>query len=129
VWYVQGGYGSENVLTNAVTNFTLVFATSELEDFLGIEKLGIEPKHCKCAKAATETMQQSLTMLESGAYQINLPWKKPPAELPNNYEYAAKRLINLEKQLRNKPHQWEVNCKQMDDQQNEELPVVYHRLS
>jgi hypothetical protein len=114
-WYVQGGCGSENVLTNAVTNFTLVSATSELEDFLGIEK------RCKCAmdeenRADTETMQQSLTMLESGAHQINLPWKKPPAELLNNYEYAAKRLVKLEKQFRNKPHQWEVYCKQNDDQ-------------
>jgi hypothetical protein len=128
-WYVQGGCGSENVLTNAVTNFTLVSATRELEYFLGIEKLGIEPKRCKCAideekRAATETMQQSLTMLESGAYQINLPWKKTPAELPNNYEYTTKCLVNLENHISGKftVNRWTISY-------NEELPAVYHRLS
>ncbi|XP_064643562.1 uncharacterized protein LOC135497661 [Lineus longissimus] len=121
-WYVQGGSSpAGEIRTNAVTNFTLVTATSEIEDFLGIEHLGIAPKRCKCAvdeenRVATEKMQRSLTVLDNGTYQISLPWKRPPSDLPNNYEYAVKRLQNLEKQFRKKPNEWDTYCKQMDDQ-------------
>ena len=120
-WYIQGGSSQENLRINTALNFVQVSAAGELEDFLGIEKVGLEPKRCKCDlerenKRATETMRQSLSKLEDGGYQISLPWKRPPTELPNNYDHALKRFSNLERQFQNKPKEWEIYCKQMEDQ-------------
>ncbi|XP_014675991.1 PREDICTED: uncharacterized protein LOC106815968 [Priapulus caudatus] len=120
-WYVQGGHSSSEVLCNATVHFTQVTAISEIEDFLGIDRVGIEPRRCKCTmedqdKIANDSMQQSVTRLEDGTYQISLPWRKSPQGLPNNHDYAVKRFLNLEKQFKNKPRQWEVYCKQMEDQ-------------
>jgi len=83
--------------------------------------MGLEPKRCKCNvdsqnKIATKSMQQSITRLDDGTYQIGLPWAKPPEGLHNNYDYAVKRLQNLEEQFRKKPHEWDVYCRQMQDQ-------------
>ena len=120
-WYIQGGQRTNDVITNAIVHFIQVAATGEIEEFLAIERAGLEPKRCKCDmqaenNRATETMKQSLTKLEDGAYQINLPWKKMPTDLPNNYEYALKQFLNLERQFKNKSQEWDTYCKQMDDQ-------------
>ena len=108
-WYVQGGCNTDRPRCNALVNFTQVSALSEIEDFVGIERMGLEPKRCRCAtedqdKVATDSMQQSVTQLDDGTYQIGLPWKKSPQELPDNYTYAVNRFLNLEKQFKNKPH-------------------------
>ena len=120
-WCVQGGRGSDGVTMNTAVNFTQVTAISEIEDFLGIERMGIEPKHCKCAEEklnrnATNSMQQSIIRLEDGAYQLGLPWRKPPHDLPNNYDYALRRFLNLEKRFAHRPKDWEIYCKQMNNQ-------------
>ncbi|XP_064646219.1 uncharacterized protein LOC135499405 [Lineus longissimus] len=98
-------------------------ATSELEEFLGIDKIGLQPKYCKCEaerenQHANENTKQSLTQLEDGTYQVSLPWRKLPTGLPNNYDYdyAVKRFLNLKKQLKKKPREWVVYAKQMEDQ-------------
>lgn len=120
-WYIQGGCEQEDSHVNASLNFIQVTTAGELEDFLGLEKVGLEPKHCKCYietenKRATESMRQSLTKLDNGGYQVALPWKKPPTDLPNNYDFAMRRFLNLEKQFLNRPSDWEIYCKQMEDQ-------------
>ena len=123
-WYIQGGRSTEYILaTNAVVNFTQVSAISDIQDFLGIERVGVEPRHCKCVTEeedhlATQTMKESVVQLDDGTYQIRLPWRKSPQSLPNNYDYAVKRFLSLEKQFQNKPHEWEVYSKVMDDQLN-----------
>ncbi|XP_064642828.1 uncharacterized protein LOC135497063 [Lineus longissimus] len=104
-------------------NFTLITPSSELEEFLGIASSPLVPKYCRCAaeredKHATEFMKDSLSQLNDGTYKVSLPWRKPPTALPNNYDYAKKRLLNLEKQFKLKPREWEVYIKQMDDQLN-----------
>ena len=120
-WYIQGGRTTNKPMSNALLNYVQICHAGELEEFLGIERMGLEPTHCKCAedqrdKEATDLMQQSVTQLQDGTYRISLPWKKSPDDLPNNYTYAVNRLINLEKQFRNRPDEWEVYCNQMRDQ-------------
>ena len=48
-WYIQGGCSTEYILANAVVNFTPVSAISDVEDVLGTERVGMEPRHCTCA--------------------------------------------------------------------------------
>ncbi|MCG8432222.1 MAG: hypothetical protein MJA29_13770, partial [Candidatus Omnitrophica bacterium] len=101
-WFIQGGSGSSHV--KSAVNFTLITPSSELEEFLGIENTPLTPKYCKCAverenKRATEFMKNSLRRLYDGTYQVKLPWRKSPTALPNNYDYAKRRLENLEKQF------------------------------
>ncbi len=120
-WYIQGGRTSGDVKANAAINFIQMAAVSEIEEFLGIENAGLGPRPCKCIsktqdQLATERMEKSVTRLDDGSYQIGLPWKKSPETLPNNYDYAVKRFLNLEQQFKNKPYEWQVYCKQMDDQ-------------
>ncbi|XP_064629280.1 uncharacterized protein LOC135488570 [Lineus longissimus] len=120
-WYVQGGRISNESLANAVVNFSLVSAVGELEDFLGVDCSGLEPRRCKCRaedqdKLATESMEKSVTRFENGKYQIGLPWVKSSENPPNNYAYAVKRLLNLEAQFKKKAREWEVYCRQMRDQ-------------
>ncbi|XP_064635219.1 uncharacterized protein LOC135492601 [Lineus longissimus] len=110
-WFIQGGPGSNSVSVNHAQ----LMATSDIEQFLGIVTSVLEPKPCKCAldvenRLATEKMERSLRQTEDGAYEISLPWKKSPENLPNNYDYAMKRLVNLEKQFKNKPQEWELYC-------------------
>ncbi|XP_064647447.1 uncharacterized protein LOC135500130 [Lineus longissimus] len=61
-------------------------------------------------------MEKSVTRLEDGKYQIGLPWVKSLENLPNNYAYAVKCLLNLEAQFKKKAREWEVYCRQMRDQ-------------
>ena len=69
-WYIQGGRSTEYILaTNAVVNFTQVSAISDVQDFLGIERVGMEPRHCKCVTEeedhlATQTMKESVVQLD-----------------------------------------------------------------
>ena len=66
-------------------------------------------------------MQQSITRLDDGTYQIGLPRVKSPEGLSNNYDCAVRRLRNLEEQFKKKPHEWHIYCRQMEDQ-------VYRRV-
>ena len=83
-WSIQGGRSAEYILDNAVFNFTLVSAISDVEDFLGIERVGMEPRHYKCVTEeqnhpAKQTMKESVVqVLDDGTYKIRLPWRKSP---------------------------------------------------
>nr|XP_054771582.1 uncharacterized protein LOC129279496 [Lytechinus pictus] len=118
-WYIQGGRFAG---ANPLLNYLNISATGPVEEFMGLETVGLEPRRCHCAdevlnKSATESMQKSVTQLPDGSYQIDLPWKKQPDDLPDNYLYAVKRLRSLEHQFANRQEEWEVYCKQMKDQQ------------
>ncbi|XP_022111565.1 uncharacterized protein LOC110990769 [Acanthaster planci] len=117
-WFIQGGRSASSAM---LVNYVNVSATGPLEEFLALEAAGLEPKRCRCSadlidKNATEAMQQSVFQLPDGSYENRLPWKKPPDDLPNNYDYAVKRLKSLENQFRNRPEEWATYCQQMRDQ-------------
>ena len=40
---------------------------------------------------------------QNGRYQLAIPWKEDPSNLPSNYDMALKRLKNTEKRLVNDP--------------------------
>ena len=117
-WFIQGGRSPSST---PLVNYVNVSAIGPLEEFIGLETAGLEPKKCKCTsefldRGAIEAMEQSVTQREDGSYEIQLPWKKSPEELPDNYSFAVKRLNGLERQFRDRPDEWRVYCKQMEDQ-------------
>lgn len=117
-WYIQGGRSPSST---PLVNYLNVSAIGPLEEFIGLETAGLEPKRCKCTsdfldKGAIEAMEESVTQRQDGSYEIRLPWKRSPEELPDNYCYAVKRLNGLERQFKDRPDDWGVYCKQMDDQ-------------
>ncbi|KAJ8032361.1 hypothetical protein HOLleu_25872 [Holothuria leucospilota] len=117
-WFVQGG---KTMSLSSHANFVNVTASGPLEEFIGLDTVGLEPKRCKCSsdflnKTATELMQKSVTQLPDGSYEIQLPWKKSPNDLPDNFSQAVKRLNSLEKQFQKRPKEWDTYCRQMEDQ-------------
>ena len=89
-----------------------------------IESLGVNctPKcgNCKCGscpiggKSYSIKAERELKVIENklefkGSYWLTgYPWKKDPNLLPNNYDYALKRLMSMEKSLCRDPS-WEKN--------------------
>ena len=117
-WFIQGGRFPGR---NPILNYLNIAATGPLEELIGLETAGLEPRRCHCSeealnKSATELMQKSVIQLPEGEYQVALPWKKAPDDLPDNYTYAVKRLKSLEHQFANRPEEWEIYCRQMRDQ-------------
>ncbi|XP_063962448.1 uncharacterized protein LOC135155912 [Lytechinus pictus] len=117
-WFVQGGRSTSST---SLLNYINVSAIGPLEEFIGLETVGLEPKKCKCSsdvldKEATEAMQRSVTQLSDGSYEVRLPWRKSPDDLPDNYNYAVKRLRSLENQFKNRHEDWDIYCRQMRDQ-------------
>ena len=42
-------------------------------------------------------------MFHDGRYEVQLPWKTPKRDLPNNYDLSLKRLNGLLRQLKHEP--------------------------
>lgn len=61
-------------------------------------------------KKALELFEESCKLLD-GRYVIGLPWKKDPADLPNNYPLAKRRLESLKRSLTKNPSKSEELCK------------------
>ncbi|XP_072170561.1 uncharacterized protein [Diadema setosum] len=119
-WFIQGGRSGG---PTALLNYVNVSAIGPLEEFLGLETAALQPRRCKCSteilnRGATETMEQSVSQRQDGSYKVRLPWKNSPDSLPDNYDYAVKRLHGLESQFRDRPEEWDVYCKQMRDLQH-----------
>ena len=117
-WFIQGG---RSPCSTQMSNYINVSAIGPLEEFIGLETVGLQPRKCKCSseisdRGATEAMQQSVRQQPDGSYEVQLPWKRSPEDLPDNYAYAVKRLKSLENQFKDRPKEWEVYCKQMRDQ-------------
>ncbi|XP_071799964.1 uncharacterized protein [Asterias amurensis] len=122
IWedYILGGKSNEPVAVRSPFGW-FIQAIGPIEEFIGLESVGLEPRRCKCStdllnECATKAMEQSVTQLPDGSYEIQLPWKKSPKDLPDNYVFAVKRQKSLENQFRNRPKEWETYCKQMTEQ-------------
>ena len=114
-WFILGNHGPATD-GDSMINYLQV---SKLEEFLGVEEMGLNPRRCFCNKDdkdATVLMEKSVTQLDNGTYQVSLPWIKSPEKLPDNYDYAAKRFFCLEKQFVNRPSDWSAYSRQMSDQ-------------
>ncbi|XP_026730254.1 uncharacterized protein LOC113495628 [Trichoplusia ni] len=95
--------------SNAVVNFTHYGrATSEGEDIeevvrehFQLESLGIQNRlpSNDSDRRALETLEKTTKRLPSGQFEAGLLWKKEGETLPNNYNQAFRRLVNIEKKL------------------------------
>lgn len=64
-------------------------------------------------KKAVELFESSCERL-GGRFVIGLPWKKDPAQLPNNYLLAKQRLESLERRLMKNPVQAKIYTDAME---------------
>ncbi|XP_026739594.1 uncharacterized protein LOC113502285 [Trichoplusia ni] len=95
--------------SNAVVNFMHYGrATSEGEDIeevvrehFQLESLGIQNRlpSNDSDRRALETLEKTTKRLPSGQFEAGLLWKKEGETLPNNYNQAFRRLVNIEKKL------------------------------
>ncbi|XP_026745719.1 uncharacterized protein LOC113507066, partial [Trichoplusia ni] len=95
--------------SNAEVNFTHYGrATSECEDIeevvrehFQLESLGIQNRlpSNDSDRRALETLEKTTKRLPSGQFEAGLLWKKEGETLPNNYNQAFRRLVNIEKKL------------------------------
>ncbi|XP_064614544.1 uncharacterized protein LOC135478202 [Liolophura sinensis] len=81
-----------------------------MKQFYDFEALGIQAPDCDCPRSTmSRDNKRALDLLEASCvkkgdrYTIGLPWKKNPADLPDNYPLAKKRLESLEKSLLKNP--------------------------
>ena len=65
-------------------------------------------------RKALEIMEESVT-IQNGHYEIALPWKSYPPNLPNNRGQAERRLELLKKRLRKNPELLEKYREFMDN--------------
>ena len=115
-WLVYSGRSIVRYGTSSLLNYVNVTASGSLEEFIGLEGCRSPCRKCKCS--SDENMQESITQLPGGSYEIRLPWKRPPDDdLPDNHGYAVKRQVSLENQFRDRSDEWEINyCQQMREQ-------------
>ena len=97
-------------------------AVVDLTDFWTIETMGVaaKPRDCNAAKVS-QTEREEARIIEDSCvkvgdqWMIPYPWRKDPKLLPNNKEYARKRLESLERKLKLKPEQAQAYDKQMTE--------------
>ena len=53
-------------------------------------------------QTALEKVRSSFRF-QNDRYQVGIPWKKEPPDLPNKHEMVVKRLVSAEKHLLRKP--------------------------
>ena len=102
-WHVIGPDSDTRDPTLSFLNFARKI---DLEKFYEFETVGVRAPDCSCPaetmsgeeKKALELFEASCTRLD-GRYTIGLPWKRNPADLPNNYTLAKRRLESLERSL------------------------------
>ncbi|XP_028403964.1 uncharacterized protein LOC114526564 [Dendronephthya gigantea] len=78
----------------------------DLEKFYQFETVGVRAPECSCPEETmTREGKKAVDLFESSCkrlgrrYLIGLPWKRDPANLPNNYPLAKRRLESLERSL------------------------------
>ena len=103
-WYVIGADSSPK--SSNVCSVSFVQPVN-LQKFYEFETLGIQALQCHCSESATSIEdKRAIELMENSCkkkgerYEIDLPWKKDKALLPNNYALAEKRLFSLERSLR-----------------------------
>ena len=94
----------------------------DLTDFWTTETMGVTAKPCDCnAPKLSQTEREEAKIIEDSCikvgdqWMIPYPWKKDPKLLPDNKEYALKRLESLERKLQLKPKQAQAYDKQMTE--------------
>ena len=105
-WHV---IGSDNAKDSTVSYVNFAKKIN-LEKFYEFETVGVRAPDCNCpqetmsrdGKKAMKLFESSCEKLD-GRYVIGLPWKKDPAQLPNNYSLAKRRLESLERSLAKNP--------------------------
>ena len=109
-WAINGPLGSLHS-QNHKANFIRVQQKDDLDskfrDFYNMEfnDLKASDIHCEMSqedKRALKLMENSVQMID-GHYQLGLPWKKYPPDLPNNYALAEHRLNLLKRRLKKDP--------------------------
>ena len=106
-WHVIGPDNAKG-LANSYLNFA---TKTNLEKFYNFETLEIRAPDCSCpqetmsrdGKNAMKLFESSCKKLD-GRFVIGLPWKRDPAQLPNNYAVAKRRLESLERTLAKNPN-------------------------
>ena len=117
------------VLTASIVNILL--SGGPIDEFMLVESLGIQcnPKcgNCKCGscpiggKPYSLKEERELKLIENnlefhGQYWIaGYPWVKNPSLLPNNFEYAMKRLVSTETSLCRDPIWMSTYSEQIED--------------
>ncbi|XP_055932015.1 uncharacterized protein LOC129962291 [Argiope bruennichi] len=85
---------------NVMTTLAMYVRSIKLTDLWDLENLGIsnptlvESKHNSYEEALND-FQQKLTILPNGRYELQLPWKHDPANLPDNKEVTVPRYIAI----------------------------------
>ena len=107
-WVINGPLG-RNGTSESTTNFVQAVNVSlekQFESFCNREFMDTEyssrPSFSREDNRALEIMSNSVR-LNDGHYEIALPWKKVPPELPNNRTMAERRLNFLKKRLEGDP--------------------------
>ena len=106
VWHCIG----PDSVKGSTVSFLNFVRKIDIEKFHDFETLGVRAHDCNCpeqimsrdGKKAMELFESSCKLLD-GRYEIGLPWKKDPVNLPNNYPVAKRRLESLERSLKRNP--------------------------
>ena len=103
-WVIFGSTSGD--LSNVTTTVLHVKVTSpvDLSDFWTTEAMGVQVDPCVCdANKLNQVDREEKMMIEQSArkvgdqWMIPYPWKRNPAELPDNKEQAVKRLESTER--------------------------------
>ena len=72
-----------------------------LHKFWEIKSTGMsrEDEYCSDDREALRIAEESLIKLPDDRYQIAMPWKNDPKDLPDNYETVDKQLVSTGKRL------------------------------
>ena len=98
-WTVLGKVkGDKTTSTLCLTNFTIPKAMWDIET-LGI----LDPVTVKSKRESDEEVlkhfQKNIIQLESGRYEVSLPWSEKISQLEPNFEVVYKRLLSVTKKL------------------------------
>ena len=88
-----------------------------LQKFWEIESTGMsrENQYFWDDREALPIAKESLIKVPDDWYQITMPWKNDPKDLPDNYKTAHKRLASTEKRLLWDKELWKAYSKVIDD--------------
>jgi hypothetical protein len=106
-WTVNGPLGRQGYCARTVNRVEAdVELTSQFNKFCEMEFNDLKSETVKAMsqedKRALSQMEQSVDLVD-GHYELSLPWKVFPPNLPNNRSVAEKRLAPLKKKLANSP--------------------------
>ena len=111
-WVIFGSTSGD--LRNVTTTVLHVKVTSpvDLSEFWTTEAMGVQVDPCICdANKLNQVDPEEKVVIEQSArnvgdqWMIPYPWKRNPAELPDNKEQAVKRLESTERRLLQKPNE------------------------